>query len=263
MDAKEVFTQFCKEVFPGEMIELNIPVNVEEFESFYPMIVQIIQKDVTFFNESRNVFDRNLSTLDESKRETILKNLLPCILASFFHGDIKTKVNKVSEIIKNLWNASGQKNDAVSNILNDEASEGRFKEILDFILNSRIVKIFTNLMESFDPADLELNISDPAELIEILKNPENPAIKKVITKIQNTIKEKIRKGEFDQNTLTREIEAIKAKIIGLFGNVFNDALGGRRQGGAPPAALMGNSPEARRQRMVARLQRKLQEKNSK
>jgi hypothetical protein len=118
-------------------------------------------------------------------------------------------------------------------------------------------------MESFDPIDFELNVTDPAELMEMLKNPENPAIKKVITKIQNTIKDKIRRGEFDQNTIAREIEAIKAKVMGLFGNIFNDALGGRRQGGAPPAALMGNSPEARRQRMVARLQRKLQEKNSK
>ena len=263
MDVNDVFRQFCKEVFPNDLVELNVAVNVEEFESFYPAIVQIIQKDVAFFNEDRIVFGRNLSGLDESKRETILKNLLPCLLASFFHGDIKTKVNKVSGIIKNLWNASGQQNDAVTNILNDEASEGRFKEILDFILNSRLVKIFTNLMESFDPTDFELNVTDPAELMEMLKNPENPAIKKVITKIQNTIKDKIRRGEFDQNTIAREIEAIKAKVMGLFGNIFNDALGGRRQGGAPPAALMGNSPEARRQRMVARLQRKLQEKNSK
>ena len=60
-----------------------------------------------------------------------------------------------------------------------------------------------------------------------------------------------------------EIEAIKAKVMSLFGNVFNDALGGRRQGNVPAAAIMGNSPEARRQRMIARMQRKLQEKNSK
>jgi hypothetical protein len=118
-------------------------------------------------------------------------------------------------------------------------------------------------MESFDPADFELDIKDPAELIELLKDPENPTVKKVIAKIQNTIKEKVRRGEINQNTIASEMEAIKAKIMSLFGNIFNDALGGRRQGGAPPAALMGNSPEARRQRMIARMQRKLQEKNSK
>jgi hypothetical protein len=118
-------------------------------------------------------------------------------------------------------------------------------------------------MESFDMSEFELNVEDPAELMEMMKNPENPAIKKIITKIQNTIKEKIRRGEFDQNTIANEIEAIKAKVMSLFGNVFNDALGGRRQGNVPAAAIMGNSPEARRQRMIARMQRKLQEKNSK
>jgi hypothetical protein len=262
MDVKEVFAQFCKDVFE-EAIEINADKTVEEFEAFYPAIVQIVQKDSVFFNEDRIVFGRNLSSLDESKRELIWKNMLPAMLASFFHGDIKTKVSKVSGIIKNLWNASGQNNDAVTQILNDEASEGRFQEIIDYILNSRLVKIFTNLMESFDPADFELDIKDPAELMEMLKNPENPTIKKAITKIQNTIKEKVRRGEFNQNTIANEMEVIKAKVISLFGNVFNDALGGRRQGGPPPAALMGNSPEARRQRMIARMQRKLQEKNSK
>uniref|UniRef100_A0A6C0JLJ8 Uncharacterized protein n=1 Tax=viral metagenome TaxID=1070528 RepID=A0A6C0JLJ8_9ZZZZ len=263
MDVKEVFTQFCKDVFPEESIEVNIEQNVEEFEAFYPSVVLIVQKDAAFFSEDRIVFGRNLSSLDESKRELIWKNMLPAMLSSFFHGDIKTKVNKISGIIKNLWNASGQENDAVTRILNDEASEGRFKEVLDFILNSRLVKIFTNLIESLDFADFELDIQDPAQLLELIKDPENPAIQKVINKIQNTIKEKVRRGEFNQNVISREIEAIKAKIIGLFGNVFNDALGGRRQGGAPPAVLMGNSPEARRQRMIARLQRKVQEKNSK
>jgi len=263
MDVNGVFKQFIVDIFPDETIEINTEASVAEFELFYPYVSLIIQKDSSFFNEDRTVFGRNLSKLDETKRDLIFKNLVPCMIASFFHGDIKKKVGKISEIIKNLWNASGQKNDAVTNILNDEASEGRFKDILDFILQSRLVKIFKSLMESFDMSEFELNIEDPTELIEMLKNPENPAIKKIVTKIQNTIKDKIRRGEFDQNTITREIEAIKAKVMSLFGNVFNDALGGRREGNVPAAAIMGNSPEARRQRMIARMQRKLQEKNSK
>ena len=263
MDVSGIFKQFVVDIFPDETIEVNIDSAVAEFETFYPHVSLIIQKDSSFFNEDRTVFGRNLSKLEDTKRDLIFKNLVPCMIASFFHGDIKQKVGKISDIIKNLWNASGQKNDAVTNILNDEASEGRFKDILDFVLKSRLVKIFTSLMESFDMSEFELNVEDPAELIEMIKNPENPAIKKIITKIQNTIKDKIRKGEFDQNTIASEIEAIKAKVMSLFGNIFNDALGGRRQGNLPAAAIMGNSPEARRQRMVARLQRKLQEKNSK
>jgi len=262
MDIKEVFLQFCKDVFPDETIEINIDKNVEEFESFYPSIVEVIQKDVAFFKEPRNVFGRNLSVVDESKRELIWKNLVHCMFTSFFHGDIKTKVSKISGIIKKLWNASGQQNDDVTRILNDEDSESYFQELIDFVLNCRLAKIFTNLVESFDMSDFDFNIENPAELIEMLKNPENPIVKKVTEKIHAKIKEKIQHGEFTQQTIISEVEAIKAKVVSLFGNVFNDALGGRRAD-VPATTLTSNSPEARRQRMLARMQRKVREKNSK
>lgn len=261
MDVKEAFLQFSKEVF-DETIEFDEETTVKEFEQFYSEIVLIIQKNEEFFANERIVFGRNLSLVDESKRETIWKNLLPCLLCSFFHGDIKTKVDKVSQIIKNLWNASGQKNDDITQILNDDQSQGRFQEIIDFVLNSRLAKIFTNLVESFDVSEFELNITDPTELIELLKNPENPSIKKMQEKIQSTIKQKIQRGEISQQTIVSEIEAIKAKVMSLFGNIFNDALGGRKSD-VSAAVLTANSPEARRQRMIARMQRKVREKNSK
>ena len=260
MDVVEIFGQFRKEVFPDEELEVKISEVVAEFESFLPHIVKIIQKDVTFFDEERLVFGRNISKVDD--REAVWKNLVPCMIASFMHGDIRKKVGKISEIIKNVWNASGQENDAVTSILNDEKSEGRFQEILDFIMNSRLVKIFTNFMKTVDISDFELNFDNPAELIELLKDPENPKIKGVVNKIQGIIKDKVRKGEIDQKVIVTEVEAIKAKIMGLFGNIFNDALGGRKAD-VPSAVLNGNSPEARRQRMLARLRRKLDEKNSK
>jgi hypothetical protein len=50
--------------------------------------------------------------------------------------------------------------------------------------------------------------------------------------------------------------------MSLFGNIFNDALGGRKSD-VSASTLMANSPEARRQRMIARMQRKVREKNSK
>jgi hypothetical protein len=262
MDVSEILKQFCKEVFPEENIEIVVDKNVAEFEAFYPSVAQIIQKDNSFFNEDRVVFGRNLSSMDESLREVIWKNMVPCMIGCFFHGDIKQKVGSISEIIKNVWNASGQKNDAVTSVLNDEKSQGHFQEILDFVMNSRLVKIFTNLVESFDLSEFDLKIDSIAELIEMIKDPENPMVKKISQKIHNTIKEKIRRGEFTQQTIMMEVEAIKAKVIGLFGNIFNDALGGRK-GDIPTETLMGNSPEARRQRMLARMQRKVREKNSK
>jgi hypothetical protein len=181
------------------------------------------------------------------------------MMGSFFHGDIKTKVSKISNMIKNLWNASGQENDDVTRILNDEKSEGHFQEILDYILNCRLAKIFMSLVESFDMSEFELNISDPAELIEMIKNPDNATVKKITERIHGMINEKIKRGDFTQQTIVSEIEAIKAKLMSLFGNIFNDALGGRK---GDTAVLMNNTPEGRRQRMIARMQRKVREKNS-
>jgi hypothetical protein len=260
MDIVEVFSQFRKDVFPEETFEVKVKDVIAEFETFYPDIVKIIQKDNTFFDEERIVFGHNLSGLEN--RDSIWKNLLSCMVACFFHGDIREKVGTLSSLIKNIWNSSGQKNDDITSILNDDKTEGRFKEILDFVLNSRLAKIFTKLVESIDLTEFDLNIESTDELIEMIKNPENPKIQSTIQKVQTMIKDKVRRGEIDQNVIIREIETIKAKVIDLFGNVFKDALGGRRAE-VSSAVMVGNSPEARRARMVARLQRKLREKNSK
>lgn len=260
MDTSKIFEEFCKEVFPNEDIEIDLKKNVDEFENFYPEIVKIIQKDSSFFDTERIVFGRNLSAV--SDRDAVWSGLPACMFASFLHGDIRKKVDKVVGLVKNIWNASGQENDEITRVLNDEASQSRFEEIIEFVLNSRIAKIFKNLMESIDLSEFELNIESPQQVIEMVKDPENPIVKRMITKIQGVIEEKVKRGEINQQLIIQEVETIKAKVISLFGNIFNDALGGRHAD-VPAAVLMGNTPEARRARMIARMQRKLQEKNSK
>ena len=117
-----------------------------------------------------------------------------------------------------------------------------------------------SVVEQIDIKDIDINIDNPDEFIEIIKNPEHPKIRKVVEKITNLIKSKLQRGEITSAQIKEEVEAIKAKMTSIFGNMFNDALGGR--GDIPAAALLGNSPEARRQRMLARLQKKQREKNS-
>ena len=260
MNTQNIFEEFCKEVFPEEEIDIDLKKAVDEFEACYPDVVKIIQKDNSFFDQERIVFGRDLAKIDN--RDAVWSGLPACLFASFLHGDIKKKVDKVVGLVKNIWNASGQENDDITKILNDEASQGRFEEIIQFILESRLVKIFKNMMESIDLSEFDINIETPEQLIEMVKNPENPVVKKMIEKIQNMIETKIKRGEINQQVIIQEVETIKAKAISLFGNIFNDALGGRKAD-VPAAVMMGNTPEARRQRMLARLQRKLHEKNSK
>jgi hypothetical protein len=269
MDAKLVFDGFLKDLqtifsdisIPEYSVDTEITV-LEE--TYYPEVVKILQRDATFFDVDRHFCGINLSELwrrGEANHETLWKHVQVCLIASFMHGDIREKIGKLTSTFKNIWNSSGHENDEINKILNDEKSEDHLKEILDYVMETRLAKIFTQLVEEFDISDIEINFNNPQEFIDVLRNPESPVMKKVITRVQAMIQRKVERGEFTQNQLVSEIEGIKAKITGLFGNIFNEALGGRRAE-VPSAVLMGNSPEARRQRMIARLQRKQRDKNS-
>lgn len=271
MEAVEVFKSFAADLQTAfsdivHTVDLDTDNAVKHIETeFFPQVVKILQKDNSFFTDAERVlFGINLSQLWKVEgvtvetREAIWKHLQMCMFASFLHGDIKDKVGTIFSTVKSLWTG---KNDEISNLLNNEASEGRFKEILDYVLETRIVKIFMEIVEHIDITELDLNVSDPQKLMEVIKNPEHPSIKKIITKIQGIINDKIKSGQITQHQLISEIEAIKAKSVSMFGNVFNDALGGRRSD-TSASALLSHSPEARRQRMLARLQKKQRDKNS-
>jgi hypothetical protein len=59
-----------------------------------------------------------------------------------------------------------------------------------------------------------------------------------------------------------EFEVFKQKIQELFGEYMNETMGTTKSD-LPPEIIMGNSPEARRARMLARLQRKLKDRKNK
>jgi len=269
MDVNRIFNDFfsyLKEVSPEFVIpEFSVDTIVGEIEETYtPKILSIFQKEETFFSEPRMLGGVNISEfVNETSRDSIWKHLQSCVVGSFFHGDLKEKLGKILDTVKGLWNSSGQENDEISRILNDEQSEGHFKELIDFLSETRIAKLCMQLFEEIDFEDManELNLENANDIIEMMKNPEHPVMKRVISRIQGTLQQKMQRGEFTQQTLTSEVEAIKAKIQSLFGNMFNEMLGGRRAD-VPANVLMGNSPEARRQRMLARLQKKQRDKNS-
>ena len=271
MDAKEVFDGFLKEIkesFPEvEVAEYDLDKEVKYIEeNYYPSVMKIFQRDETFFAEDRIVCGINLSTLwkeSESKREVIWKNLLVVLLASLFHGDLSAKLGKFVETAKKLWSSSSNENDEVSKILNDEKTEGHLKEILEYVKETRLAKLFMELVEETNVEEIasEISIDNPSDIIDMIKNPDHPKMKNVVSKIQHKIQHKMQQGHFTQQQIVSEVEGIKAKVQSLFGSAINEMLGGRRSE-LGTGTLMGNSPEARRQRMIARLQRKQREKNS-
>ena len=264
MDAKEIFTAFVNDLkssYPMITFSLDVDETAKHLETVYfPLFMKIIQKDETFFQEERILFGTNISPLvNDSTREAIWKHFHLSMIASFLHGDITKKIGTIMNLVKSVW--GGKPDDPISQILDDEKSEGRLKEVLDFVMNTRIVKMVIHTVENFSVEDFGLKFDNPQEFIEMIKDPENPAFKKIVNKVKGIFEDKIRRGEISQQIIEQEFEAVKSKVMSIFGNLFNEALGGG-QGGAGSGALLSNTPEARRQRMLARLQKKQREKTS-
>ena len=268
MDTKAVFTSFAvliQKTCPDKTPVVNVDENAKSFEIFYPEVLKVIQKDESVFSVERNVFGVNISDAwkVEGDRTDLWKQLHTCLLTSFLHGDIKQKITPLVDMFKSYWAGSGTENAEINKILNDSESEDKFKEILTFISETRIAKLFMSIVEQIDIAEIGFDFEKPEEIIEIIKNPEHPISAKIIGRIQNIIKGKVQRGEITQRQIEAEVEQIKAKVTSIFGDMFKDALGvGGRGAEVPPTVLMGNSPEARRQRMIARLQKKQREKTS-
>lgn len=270
MDTRQTFDAFLSDLtaaFPDLKIKDNYSTNqeVKNLETnFYPSIMKVLQKDPTFFDEERIFCGVDISPLwkaSEANQEAIWKHLQMCLFVSFLHGDIKDKVGTIVNTLKGMWNMSGQQNDEISQILNDEKAEGKLQELLDYLSETRIAKIFIKMVEEFDISEFELNFDNPQEIMDMFRNQEHPTMKKIVSKIQAMIQDKLQKGAFTQQQLINEIEDIKRKIQGLFGNMFNEMLGGTRSE-IPVEYLRGGSPEARRARMLYRMQKQRLEKNS-
>jgi hypothetical protein len=258
----EVFLADLKSKYPDLSYTYDLDTAAKDVESFYPAALQILQKDKAFFDVERRVFGINLSelTIDDD----IWKHVQFAAIASFFHGDIKTKFGTILQTAKSVWSGSGHENDEIARILNDDASEDHLQSLYTFIMETRTVKIVMEIMEQIDLTKMDIgNIETPEQLMDMIRNPEHPVLKKFITKVRGLLEEKMKRGSITQSKMMEEVEAIKAKIQSLFGNIMGEALGvAGRRADVPAAILTSNSPEARRQRMIARLQRKRNEKNA-
>ena len=80
------------------------------------------------------------------------------------------------------------------------------------------------------------------------------------------LKDRIQTSKINQQELIREIEMLRAKMTSTFGKYMNEMVVGEREQpatGNTSHQILSNSQEARRARMLARLQRKQQEKSRK
>lgn len=238
-------------------------VHIEE--TLLPHLLRVIQKDNTLFTgetavslfpgvDVRDLWDGS---------DDAWKRIHMALLYSVLHGDPKEKFGKILETAKSLVPGMGSRADEITKILEDEETQSSFKEILDLVMNTRLASLIGEVVQSIKFDDLDLDVENPDQILEMLRNPaDHPVLKKLMERAQTVLEDKIKSGKIDQKQLVREIETIRARCQSAFGKYLNEMVVGSAGSttGNTSAQILSNSPEARRARMLARLQKKQREK---
>jgi len=243
--------------------EVPVPRASEELfkhieDTFLPHVLRVLKKDNTLLEEVE-LFPGIKVVWTGSEEEWNLLNM--AILYSVLHGDPKEKFGKIFEAVKGVLPGES---DEISKILDDEDTKNSFQEILDLVMNTRLASLIGDIAQSVRYDDLELDFEDHEKILQILRNPqESPAIKVLTERAQEVLKERIESGKINQQELVREIEMLRAKFQSSFGKYLNEMVVGDAGGGTTgntSGQILSNHPEARRARMMARLQKKQKEK---
>jgi hypothetical protein len=225
--------------------EIPVPKASEDLfkhieDTFLPHVLRVLKKDNTLLADVE-MFPGIKVPWEGTEEEWNLLNM--SILYSVLHGDPKEKFSK---------------------ILDDEQTKDSFQEILELVMNTRLASLMGDIAQSVRYDDLELDFEDPEKILELLRNPqESIALKTLTERAQEALKERIESGKINQQELIREVEMLRAKFQSAFGKYLNEMVVGDAGGGTTgntSGQILSNHPEARRARMMARLQKKQKEK---
>jgi hypothetical protein len=219
-----------------------------------PHVLRVIQKDNTLLSEVEIFPGMKVPWTGTEEEWSLLQTAL---IYAVLHGDPKDKFGKILESVKSMF--PGSHADELDSILNDEETKDSLKEMLDLVMNTRLAGLVGEIAQSMSLEDLGIDLENPDQLMEILRNPqENPVLKEMMERAQAILEDRIRTGKINQQEIAREIETIRAKFQSSFGRYLNQMIVGDEGNttGNTAAQILSNHPDARRARMLARLQRK-------
>lgn len=241
-------------------------VHIEE--SLLPHLLRVMQKDNTLFTASDGV--QLIPGIDIAPlwdgSDDAWSRLHKALIYSVLHGDPKEKFGKIMETVKAMIPGMGDKGDEISKILEDEETQSSLKEILDIVMSTRLASLVGEVVSGLRLDNLGIDFENPEALVEMLKNPgESPIVKEMMERVQIILEDKIRTGKINQQDLVRDIEMIRAKLQSSFGKYINEMMTGGpgNTTGNNAGMIMSGHPDARRARMLARLQKKQREKSRK
>jgi hypothetical protein len=246
--------------YPATAAEMNFDAEVEYFKvHVQPHCMDLLKKNEDLFKEPRHFlrgvdFSELIKDAGSKVQEKIWTYSRLFLLVSYLGADIMGT-------IKTVWSSVTGKTetDDIDEILKDESTQSGVEELFEVFKNTRIFKIGLEVAESLDVRQLgldQIDFTDIPALLEMVKNPEHPVTKRAIMTVQNLIEHKMRTGSLRKEDFIGEIEMLKAKFKSSLGKLFSAELFGDASDRPARSALdlTSNHPEARRARMLARLQ---------
>jgi len=259
MDHIRALVNLFKEQHPGLKAREELFAHLEQ--TLLPHLLRVIQKDDTLLAEVE-LFPG--IKVEWQGNEDNWKKLHMALLYSVLHGDPKEKFGKIFDAVKGLIPGGTAQADEMSKIFEDEDTKSSMSEILELLMGTRLMSLVGEMVSSIKMEDLDISLDDPEKLLEMMRNPQDsPALKELMDRAKMILEDKIKTGKINQQELVKEVEVIRAKFQSSFGKYLNEALIGEETGprtGNTAQQILSGHPDARRARMMARLQRKQQEK---
>lgn len=256
---RKLVTYFKGKEVPG------VPKATEELfahleETLLPHLLRVFQRDNTLLSEVE-LFPGVKVPWEGTDEEWKLLHM--GLLYSVLHGDPKEKFGKILDTFKGMIPGNSTQVDEITKILEDEENQNSFSEILELVMSTRLASLMGDIAASVKFDDLGIDFENPEQILGMLRNPaESEVVKELMDRAKEVLEDRIRSGKINQQELTREIEMIRAKFQSAFGKYLNEMIVGDAGGGTTgntSQQILSNSPEARRARMIARMQKKHRE----
>jgi hypothetical protein len=229
-------------------------------QTFLPHLLRVLQKDNTLLSEVE-LFPG--IKVEWAGSEEQWKALHMAILYSVLHGNPKEKFGSLFDAVKNAipgMGGSGGETDEIQKILDDEETKGAMSEMMELIMSTRLVSLVGDIIGSLSFESLNIDLENPESILEMLRNPqEHAGLKELMDRAKMILEDRVSTGKLNPQELRRDIELIRAKFQSSFGKYLNEAILGDEGGnttGNTAQQILSSHPDARRARMLARLQKK-------
>jgi len=267
MDHIRNLVNLFREAHPGLKAREELFEHIEQ--TFLPHLLRVIQKDNALLSEV-DLFPGIKVTWQGSDEQW--KALHMALLYSVLHGDPKEKFGTLFEAVKKVIPGMGgegstNQTDEIQKILEDEETKGAMSEILELIMSTRLVSLVGDILQNLSFEDLNIDLENPESILEMLRNPqEHAGLNEIMERAKTILEDRVNTGKINPNELRRDIEMIRAKFQSSFGKYLNEAILGEGSGnttGNTAQQILSSHPDARRARMLARLQKKQKLRSSK